>query len=212
MNMNPHAPDFAPPVTGHEPPSRYLRGRLSTFPQPRSAPQMPGGDNLREAVVRQEVTRFRLCLLVLDDAAGLFRALAELTDLGLEPQQISLIGSQETLDALQVPGDLPFAMQNKLDQILKHKSLPLQIDGACRLAVRGSQPLSELLRTSGSGDAFDWMQDHRRKEFCRHAAGGAVVLLVSTATANQLSSSATALLRHGQHNLQTYVFARPTAT
>ena len=49
------------------------------------------------------------------------------------------------------------------------------------------------------------MQKERREELARHAARGAIILLVSARSPEQLSMSAGMLLRHGPHNLQTHV-------
>lgn len=76
--------------------------------------------------------------------------------------------------------------------------------------VRGSDEMAALLRRPGSIiGTLDWMQEERARELAHHAAEGAVILLVRAATAEQLSTSAGVLLRHGRHKLQTHVFARP---
>ena len=155
------------------------------------------------------VTRYRLSILVFDEVADLARAIGELIGNGVEPEQLGIVGLRQSLDALAVPGEVD-AETKHVTHLLAATDLPLRLDGAADLVVRGASGMRALLRQPQQPvGTFDWMQDERREALAGHAAKGAVILLVSAATAEQHAKSAGILLRHGRHNLQTHVFTRP---
>ena len=177
---------------------------------PRVTPQLPGGDNRSEGSVCDPVTRYRLSILAFDDTAGLAHAVGDLIGHGMEPGQLGVIARPHSLDALMVPGGLDPDIKRNILNLLAAPSLPLRLDDAADLVVRGGPGIRALLKQPQQDvGAFDWMQDERREDLARHAANGAVILLVSAATAEQHATSAGVLLRHGRHNLQTHVFTRP---
>ena len=158
------------------------------------------------------VTRYRLSILAFDDLAGLDHAIEDLIGNGVVPAQLCLAGLAKSLETLHVPKNLDHQAKSEFASLLASPDLPLQLDGLVEIVARSGAWTAALIRQPGAAmGTFDWMQEERRKELARHAANGAVILLVSAASAAQLAASAGVLLRHGRHNLQTHVFAWPNA-
>ena len=177
---------------------------------PRATPQVSGGDNTSEVSVCDGVNRYRVSILAFDDTVLLGRAIKDLVGNGLESAQLCLAGLPEILNTLQVPDDLNHQAKNAFSALLATPDLPLRLDGSANLVARGGPKTNALLKPLDQAiGTFDWMQEQRQRELARHAAKGAVILLVIADTAEQLSASAGFLLRHGRHNLQTHVFSRP---
>lgn len=154
--------------------------------------------------------RYRLSILVFEEPAGLWRAMAHLLQSGISPEQICLMGLPDTLTALRLPFPLDDPETLPLRHLLRKAPMTVRIGETRDLVAHCGSQMSALLSHSKSATlGFDWMQQELSQTLFDDAEQGAVVLLVSAANTEQQSTSARLLLRHGQHNLQTHEFLWP---
>lgn len=164
--------------------------------------------------MRDEVTRYRLSILVFDDAARLWRALSDLLEQGLTPAQVCLVGLRETLEELHLPEDHgrgnTDGVADQLAKVLQATEVRLRREGHADLAARcGAQTEALLGRSASTTGPFRWLRNELGKTLTAQAENGAVMLLVSASSAEQQSETARLLLRHGQHALKTHEFTWP---
>lgn len=163
--------------------------------------------------VNEGFTRYRLSILVFDEATGLWPAVDELLASGIAPEQFCIVASPATLAALE-----PALTQNSnprvpasIATLIRSTPYSLHVDGHGDLAAHCGSRMAGLFRRMGSvADDFGWMQNELSKKLALHAERGAINLLVSAAGAEQHSLIARVLLRHGRHDLQTHVFSWPS--
>ena len=174
----------------------------------------PGSAQGSAEAVNDGLTRYRLSVLVFDEAAGLWRALAELLRNGISPEQFCLIASPDTLASLDpraAADEIGETGRDALSHLVAGERFALHVDGHDDLAAHCGVEMSSLFRRMGSiADDFAWMRNELGKKLAVHADQGAINLLVSAAGAEQHSLIARVLLRHGRHDLQTHVFSWPS--
>ena len=157
-------------------------------------------------------TRFRLSILAFDDPAGLWQAIGNLFDSGLTAGQLCLLGRPEMLDQLKMPDGSPGQIASENKRLLSTSDTQVRLDGTASLAARYGSDIGVLLERSGpTADSFAWMQDELSQKLANQAEAGAIILLVSAATAEQHAASARVLLKHGRNSLQTHEFWWPDA-
>ena len=160
--------------------------------------------------MRDEVMRYRLSILVFDEAARLWRTLADLLESGLTAAQVCLIGLSERLQALELPLDISSGTAAEFETILHATEVRLPRHRHADLAARcGSQTESFLGRSASMTGPFWWLRKELDETLGPQADTGAIILLVCANSAEQQSATARLLLRHGQHALKTHEFSWP---
>ena len=157
-----------------------------------------------------EITRYRLSILVFDEAARLWRTLADLLESGVTAAQVCLIGLTERLQALELPRDMGPGTTGQLAAILYATQVRLPRQKHADLAARcGSQTESFLGRSASMSGPFRWLRKELDETLGPQSDTGAIILLVCADSAEQQSATARLLLRHGQHALKTHEFSWP---
>lgn len=158
-------------------------------------------------------TIFRLSLLAFDDAALLWRALADLIDRKLTSEQLCLVGLAASLARLDMPGDAIAPHRDEMRRLLSAGDGALALAGGDSLTARCGTAMRDLLGTSGrAAGAFPWMQQGASEKIAAQATRGAIILLASAFDAEQHSTIARVLLGHARSNLQTHEFTRPSSS
>lgn len=149
-------------------------------------------------------------MLAFDEPPRLWRATTDLHLNGIRACQLCLFGLPHVLAELdpQTASDEDF--KHVVSDIISQPPATVRISGNNAVEMRCGRRAS-ILFTPVADRVFEarWLKPDLSHNLANDVFSGAVVLLVSSNTAEQQALGARLLLRHGKRDLQTHEFSTP---
>jgi len=180
-----------------------LRSVLDRVPDD-MAPFGQGGSDL---ALHEGTTRYRISVLAFDEAGKLKLAAQELLLHGFNSAQFCLFGHSHLFVTLESISLSEGGGAREFDVFLKSPAVSLRLASTNMFEMRYGTFAGRLFSRIHDG-SFEapWMRIDVARGVESDAANGCLVLLVTSATANQHALGAKLLLRHGDRDLLTHEF------
>lgn len=153
-------------------------------------------------------TRYRISILAFDEATRLWRAAHELLLSGFSATQFCLFGLPLLFESSDAAPAATLGLSADLDGLLEGSPRRVRLAATDVLDMRCGTLADSLFTPIESGIVeAKWIRPDLAHSLATDVAGGCIVLLVTSITADQHALGARLLLRHGTRNLQTHEFS-----